>query len=149
MKRLADTQHRGEGTGPRDGNPTGGDESAASGAMRACAETPVIAPPAGLEVDTFEVGPDQYALFSFPLPEWRLPACLTESECEVAMRLLRGEHVEEIARARGRSINTVRNQIRALYEKLGVGSVSELAIVCSGSGEPGGSNGGSTRGGTS
>lgn len=93
-------------------------------------ETPNLGSPSGLEVSAFTAGPDEYVLFSYPLPSFRVPRGLTAAERAVIESLLRGEHPEDIAISRKRSISTVRNQIRAVYKKLGVGSRAELAFLC-------------------
>jgi DNA-binding CsgD family transcriptional regulator len=55
---------------------------------------------------------------------------LSAAEDWVARRLLEGQSAAEIARARRRSVATVRNQIRKIYGKLGVGSRAELVACC-------------------
>lgn len=55
-----------------------------------------------------------------------LPDVLTQAEREVAESVVRGHTNAEIARARGTSVRTVANQMRTLFEKLGVGSRGEL-----------------------
>jgi DNA-binding CsgD family transcriptional regulator len=55
-----------------------------------------------------------------------LPSSLTQAEREVAESVVRGLANAEIARARGTSVRTVANQMRTLFEKLGVGSRGEL-----------------------
>lgn len=55
-----------------------------------------------------------------------LPDVLTAAEREVAEAVVRGHSNAEIARARGTSVRTVANQMRTLFEKLGVGSRGEL-----------------------
>jgi DNA-binding NarL/FixJ family response regulator len=54
---------------------------------------------------------------------------LTPAELEVAGLLLHGYSNREIAGLRGTALNTVANQVRAVYHKLGVHSRSELAAV--------------------
>ena len=56
---------------------------------------------------------------------WRL----TQSEAELAAALLAGPSNAELARRRKRSINTVRNQLAALYKKLGVASRREAMVL--------------------
>ena len=102
-------------------------------------QTVTLPVPAGLSVSTVRVGPDEYALLSFPLPAWVPPSNLGRVEREIALRLLGGESAAQIARVRGRSLNTVRNQIRALYAKLCVTSLTELATLCGGPLRPGAS----------
>jgi DNA-binding CsgD family transcriptional regulator len=57
------------------------------------------------------------------------PEPLTSAEADVAARIVRGESRRTIAEARGVSIHTVDTQIRALLDKLGVHSASELVAV--------------------
>lgn len=91
---------------------------------------PSVLRPKGLEAKSLTVGDDEYVLFSFPLPEWAIPQGLSDAEDWVARRLLEGQSAAEIARARKRSVATVRNQIRKIYGKLGVGSRAELVARC-------------------
>jgi DNA-binding CsgD family transcriptional regulator len=79
-----------------------------------------------------EVGDLEFAIFSFPLSPPRVPVSLSPAEREIALLLDRGESRADIARARGRSIATVNNQIRSLYAKLGVGSRGKLALALRG-----------------
>jgi DNA-binding CsgD family transcriptional regulator len=58
-------------------------------------------------------------------PDWRL----TPTEAQLAADLLDGASNAELARRRRRSINTVRNQLAALYRKLGVTSRREAIVV--------------------
>lgn len=51
---------------------------------------------------------------------------LTESEARITVRLAAGQTVPEIARARDRSINTVKSQVRWIYRKLQVSNRAEL-----------------------
>lgn len=51
---------------------------------------------------------------------------LTDSELEIANMLVGGKSLIDIGRHRGRSVHTVRNQLRSLYEKIGVRRQSEL-----------------------
>ncbi len=52
---------------------------------------------------------------------------LTAAEAEVALMLAEGQGPRTIAEARSVSINTVRTQLRNIYDKLGVSRQSELA----------------------
>ena len=52
---------------------------------------------------------------------------LTAAEAEVALMLAEGQEPQTIAEARSVSINTVRSQLRNIYDKLGVKRQSELA----------------------
>ncbi|MBZ0120481.1 MAG: helix-turn-helix transcriptional regulator, partial [Sandaracinaceae bacterium] len=52
---------------------------------------------------------------------------LTAAEREVALLLLKGLSLKEIAEARGTSERTVRDQARAVYRKAGLAGRSELS----------------------
>lgn len=60
-------------------------------------------------------------------------AALTPSELDVAHRASRGASNRDIADARGSSARTVANQLASVYDKLGVTSRHELAVLMSGS----------------
>ncbi|MGA0607278.1 helix-turn-helix transcriptional regulator [Phenylobacterium sp. VNQ135] len=51
---------------------------------------------------------------------------LTQSEADVALRLLDGDSREAIAEGRGVSVETVRSQVKSLFGKLGVSKTTEL-----------------------
>lgn len=51
---------------------------------------------------------------------------LTEAECGIARALVSGETAREIATTRGRSLETVRSQVKAVLRKVDVRSQSEL-----------------------
>ena len=89
-----------------------------------------LPPPTSLQVLTLAIGGDEYALLSFAIPQPDVPAGLTPAEREVVRGVVRGESNCEIARVRGVSPNTVANQLRAVYAKLGVGSRHELVTRC-------------------
>jgi DNA-binding CsgD family transcriptional regulator len=55
------------------------------------------------------------------------PDCLTRAEHEVALLVLEGKTNADIARLRRTSARTVANQLRSVYNKLGVSSRAELA----------------------
>jgi len=57
----------------------------------------------------------------------RLAFGLSPAEAEIAVRLADGESREEIAEARGASIETVRSQVKSLFAKTGVRRTGELA----------------------
>lgn len=59
----------------------------------------------------------------------RVRWALTPAEVQLAAELIEGRSNAEIARLRKRSINTVRNQLAALYRKLGVGSRREAMVL--------------------
>jgi DNA-binding CsgD family transcriptional regulator len=86
--------------------------------------------PRGLTSTTFELGSEEYAVFSFPLPEIAVPAGLTASETDVVRAVLGGCSNAEIARARGTSSNTIANQLRSVYSKLGVDGRLALVQAC-------------------
>ena len=54
---------------------------------------------------------------------------LTESEQAVARLAIDGRSNAEIAEARGVTAKTVANQLRAIYQKLGIASRYELAAL--------------------
>ncbi|EAQ23730.1 helix-turn-helix transcriptional regulator [Roseovarius sp. 217] len=56
---------------------------------------------------------------------------LTAREAEVCGALLAGQSPAQIADGSGRALKTVRNQIQAVYEKVGVTSVAELSEALS------------------
>ncbi len=89
-----------------------------------------LPPPASLQVARFEVEGEEYALFSFPLPDPELPDGLTRAEQEVVRLLVQGKSNGEIAALRGVSVNTIANQLRSIYTKLGVGSRRDLVARC-------------------
>ncbi len=95
-------------------------------------EEPTLPSPAGLEVLTFSVQGDEYAIIVFETGVSDPPDGITASERCILEMLLNGRRPAEIARARARSVNTVKNQIRALYAKLGVTSRVELSALCAG-----------------
>jgi DNA-binding CsgD family transcriptional regulator len=90
----------------------------------------------GLGVAVFELEGEQYALLSFELPRSKLPARLTPAERGVALLVLEGMANAEIARARNTSTHTVANQLRRIYEKLGVAGRTELVQRCCPTTEP-------------
>lgn len=55
------------------------------------------------------------------------PAMLTPREREIALHVAHGLRNRDIALVLGTSVNTVRNQVAALFEKLGVAGRAELA----------------------
>lgn len=72
-------------------------------------------------------GVDVYVL-SVPL-EPELPDNLSPSEREVIKLALTGASNREIAEARGSAVQTVANQLRSAFQKIGVNSRGELAAV--------------------
>jgi DNA-binding NarL/FixJ family response regulator len=79
-----------------------------------------------LEAQPIAVGSSRLALVSRPAMVEL--AQLTTSERAVLEHALRGVGVAAIARSRGRSARTITNQLRAIYEKLGVRSRRELLL---------------------
>jgi len=95
-----------------------------AGAVRA------IPAPSGLQASTFSLNDDQYAILSFPLPELRIPSGLSRAEEDVVRAVLAGHSNARIAHARGTSPNTVANQLRSIYVKLGISGRLELIQRC-------------------
>lgn len=54
---------------------------------------------------------------------------LTRTEAEITAHLARGEGSEDIARRRGRSVATVRAQVKAIYAKLDITTQSQLVSL--------------------
>ena len=79
---------------------------------------------------TFRVAEHELLLLTFSLPTVALPGGLSRAESEVVRLLVGGGSPEKIASARGKSVNTVRNQIRSVYRKLGVSTAAELTRLC-------------------
>jgi DNA-binding CsgD family transcriptional regulator len=90
----------------------------------------VIRPPTGLETYEFEVAGDEFAVFTFPIPEVKPPSGLSVAESEVARAVVEGQSNKEIAVKRGTSPYTVANQLRSIYAKLGVSNRLELIARC-------------------
>jgi DNA-binding CsgD family transcriptional regulator len=72
------------------------------------------------------------AICSFDRPDQELPLDLSVAEREVARHVVEGASPLEIAARRGTSARTVRNQISAVFAKLGVSGRVELVrlLVC-------------------
>ncbi len=69
-----------------------------------------------------------------PLPDARLidlqaTFALTRSEAEVALAMVRGASLRQIAEARGVSINTVRNQVKSAMAKTATRRQIDLVLV--------------------
>lgn len=90
------------------------------------------------ERDHFFVNVDgvEYAVIASSRPTLVLPEGLTDAEISVLMLILAGLSNEEIARARGRSLRTVANQVASILEKSGAASRGELCARCRGSAPP-------------
>jgi DNA-binding NarL/FixJ family response regulator len=69
-------------------------------------------------------------LVRYSLPKSNIMAGLTGAEQEVLRHALCGMQPAQIAATRRTSLNTVNNQLRSIYKKLGVRSASELAARC-------------------
>ncbi len=61
----------------------------------------------------------------------KLKACyrLTDSEADIALRLAEGRSLKEIAKQRGASLHTVRNQVKAAFNKTATRRQSELVAL--------------------
>lgn len=89
-----------------------------------------VPPPRDVSCVTFRVAEHELLLLEFPLPTLVLPRGLSTAEAEVVRLLVSGESPEKIATLRGKSVNTVRNQIRNVYKKLAVSTTAELTRLC-------------------
>jgi DNA-binding CsgD family transcriptional regulator len=69
---------------------------------------------------------ERFVIFDWAEPALAMPTRLTHAERDVAALWASGESARAISARRGVSIATVRNQVRAAYEKLGVSSRAEL-----------------------
>jgi DNA-binding NarL/FixJ family response regulator len=82
----------------------------------------------------FRVGPDEYAVFSFPFDaHWTSPSVcsrLTQAELAVTRLVLEGHGNAAIAKTRGTSARTVANQLASIFRKLEVSSRWQLAALC-------------------
>jgi DNA-binding NarL/FixJ family response regulator len=77
----------------------------------------------------FELAGEPLAVASYALLDEERLKALTSAEREVALALLCGATNRSIAAERGTALQTVANQIAALYAKLGVHSRAELAAA--------------------
>lgn len=91
---------------------------------------PRFVPPQGLEARRFSIEEDRYVLLEFPWPATTLPETLSPAERDVARRANEGRSIAEIAKARGTSEHTVSNQLRRIYQKLGITTRAELVKAC-------------------
>ncbi len=78
-----------------------------------------------LRVASFAVGGGEYVVASFERPR-RVADGLTPAERRVAWLVAEGRSNREIARLRRTSVNTVGNQLAAIFRKLRVRSRFEL-----------------------
>jgi DNA-binding NarL/FixJ family response regulator len=82
-----------------------------------------------IEAWRFTLGGEEFAVLAIPSSD---PPCLdvlTSAEREVCRLILAGLTNTAIARARGTSDNTTKNQIASIFRKLGIGSRGELAAL--------------------
>jgi len=93
---------------------------------------PLLPPPAGARASRFETD-GEMLVFSYPLVELRAPSKLSRAEAAVAIAVVSGLAVAEVARERQTAVRTVANQLRSVYAKLGVRSRLELARILCGS----------------
>ena len=84
--------------------------------------TPSVSP----DAFTFEVGSDEYAILVFPIQAVEAPQGLSPAETAIAMAVFAGKSNASIAADRRTSLNTVANQLRSIYQKLGVSGRREL-----------------------
>jgi DNA-binding CsgD family transcriptional regulator len=87
---------------------------------------PSGAPPPDLQGRVFDADGKRYAVLFFSSPS-DTQALLTDAEREVAALVVSGHSNSDVARIRSTSPRTVANQLASIYQKLGVGSRSELA----------------------
>jgi DNA-binding CsgD family transcriptional regulator len=80
-------------------------------------------------VTRLDVGGEEVAVLSVPLPPPALPHSLSAAERAVALALLDGLTNAEIAVVRRTSVRTVANQVASLFQKLGVRSRSEAVVA--------------------
>lgn len=83
--------------------------------------------PAGLVVFHIDTPGSRFALLSYEVGECTQLPPLSDAERAVMIAVLRGRSNAQIAAARGTATRTVANQVRRLFEKLGVRSRAELA----------------------
>ena len=80
----------------------------------------------GLRVAQFRAGGDEFVVVSEPIVGAADLAALTQAEREVARLVADGCSNQAIAAKRGARLQTVANQLAAVYRKLAVSSRSEL-----------------------
>lgn len=93
-------------------------------------ESPPRVPEIRASARHFEVAGEVYVLFEVALRRLEPPESLTSAQREVVRGVLEQMSNAEIARARRTSINTVANQLHAVYQKLGISGRSQLLTVC-------------------
>jgi DNA-binding NarL/FixJ family response regulator len=82
------------------------------------------------------IGGEEVAVLTFPLPSPSLPSSLSAAERVVALAVLEGLSNSAIARARKTSVRTVANQVASLFQKLGVRSRAEAVVALGGPQRP-------------
>jgi DNA-binding NarL/FixJ family response regulator len=80
-----------------------------------------------IEARRFMLGGEEFAVLTIPHRDPTFLDGLTSAEREVCRLLLAGLTNTDIARDRGTSPNTTKNQIASIFRKLGVVSRAELA----------------------
>jgi DNA-binding CsgD family transcriptional regulator len=87
--------------------------------------------PPDLEARCVPAEDGEVAVFSFAGVAAALPSTLSDAERAVVLGIFEGHSNAQIARARGRSIRTIANQVARAFRKLGVKSRGELvARLC-------------------
>ena len=75
----------------------------------------------------WQLGSDTYEVLSAPAYDIVTACALTRAEHDIVQRILLGQANEFIAHARGSCPATVINQVRTIFDKLGVDSRTQLA----------------------
>ena len=83
--------------------------------------------PTDLRARVFHLDGGQYLVLSFPVRARRTLPALTRAEWAVATAVASGAKNYQIARDRGRSVNTIAKQVASIFRKLEVRSRLELA----------------------
>lgn len=94
---------------------------------RTARPVPLLVPPRGSRASTFSANGEEFLVLSYPLGRVRIANSLTRAEQDVAEAFVRGCTMVEIAKRRRTTRNTVANQLRAVYAKLGAKSRLDLA----------------------
>jgi len=58
-----------------------------------------------------------------------IDATLTDRECEILRRVAHGDLRKKIAYHRGRSVQTIKNQLTIIYEKLGAANAPHAVYI--------------------
>ena len=85
-------------------------------------------PPKGLRGESIRIDGVEVVLLEYDSPRPRLPTSLTDGECDIVARILRGQSTQTIVAERKVSRSTLANQLASIFAKLGVCSRAEL--VC-------------------